>query len=70
MQGDTDDPDVPVLCDECGTRTRVPLSTVGEAVQRHNDQLHDGEDVAEIDPDVAATLLDLVAEGMGLTDGA
>lgn len=68
MAGDDDDPTVPVVCPDCGTTTRVSLSTVGEAVERHNEQLHDGEDVAGVDPDVADSLLDLVAEGMGLTD--
>lgn len=67
MADTDDDPTVPVVCEACGTRTRVPLSTVGDAVSRHNDQLHDGEDEAEIDPDVADSLLDIVAEEMGLT---
>ena len=33
-----------------------------EAVADHNDRLHDGEDVAEVDPEIADALADLVAE--------
>lgn len=64
-----DDPGVPVHCEECGTTTRIPLSEVGDAVERHNDQLHGGEEVAGIDPDLADELANLVAEDMGLLDG-
>lgn len=60
-----DDPEVPVVCPECGTTTRVPLDEVADAVERHDERLHDGEDVAEVDPDVSDRLADLVAEEMG-----
>ena len=63
-----DQPTVPVFCDDCGTTTRVPLDDVGEAIERHNDQLHDGEEVAQVDPDIADHLADLVADDMGLLD--
>ncbi|MFB6184053.1 MAG: hypothetical protein ABEI96_05815 [Haloarculaceae archaeon] len=68
MSDATDDspPDVPVVCPQCDTRTRVPLSDVADAVERHNDNLHDGDDVAEVDPDLADRLADLVAEELGL----
>jgi hypothetical protein len=62
-----DDPDVPIVCSECGTRTRIPLSKVADAVVRHNEQLHDGEAVAEVDPDLVENITDLIAEDMGLT---
>jgi hypothetical protein len=64
-----DDPEVPVHCSECGTTTQIPLSEVGDAVERHNEQLHDGEEIAEVDPELADRLADLVAEDMGLLDG-
>jgi hypothetical protein len=63
-----DEPTVPILCSECGTTTEVPLETVGDAVERHNEQLHDGEEVAQVDPDLAEELADLVAEDLGLLD--
>lgn len=69
MAGDDDAPDVPVVCPECDTTTRVPLADVADAIDRHNDQLHGGREVAEVDPAIADRLADLVAEEMGLYDG-
>ena len=69
MSSDPDeDPRVPILCPECETTSRIPLADVGEAVARHNEQLHDGRDVAHVDPDVANHLADLVADELGLLD--
>ncbi|AEH37587.1 hypothetical protein [Halopiger xanaduensis] len=65
-----DDPRVPVVCPECETTSRVPLTDLAETVERHNDQLHDGEDVAEVDPDVADHIADLIATELGLLDDA
>lgn len=59
-------PDVPIVCPECDTTARAPLSEVGAAVERHNERLHDGEDVARVDPDIADQLADVVAEELGL----
>lgn len=61
-----DEPDVPVICPACETTTRVPISRVADSVERHNEQLHEGEDIAEIDPDIAEQLQNLVAEDLGL----
>lgn len=58
--------DVPIVCSECGTTSRIPLEDVGEALERHNDRFHDGDDVAQVDPDVRERLADLVAEELGL----
>jgi hypothetical protein len=44
----------------------VPLSAVADAVERHNERLHDGESVAEVDPDLREELVDLVAEDLDL----
>ena len=63
-----DEPTVPVHCPACETSTRVPLSRVGESVDAHNDQLHDGRAVAHVDPAVRDQLADLVAEDLGLID--
>lgn len=63
---DDEDPAVPVLCTECDTRTDVPLSEVAESIERHNEQLHDGEEIAEVDPALAEQLADIVAEDLGL----
>ncbi|PSQ12484.1 hypothetical protein BRC93_01915 [Halobacteriales archaeon QS_5_70_15] len=72
--GETDDtgdaggaePEVPIHCPACETTTRVPLSEVGGTVERHNEGLHGGEDVARVDPDLADRLADIVAEELGL----
>ncbi len=63
-----DKPDVPVHCPECETTTRFPLSSVGENIEQHNDRLHDGEDVAGVDPAVADELADIVAQDLGLLE--
>lgn len=61
-------PDVPITCPECETTTRVPIEDVAAAVERHNAQLHDGEDVARVDPAIAEQLQDLVVDDLGLLD--
>ncbi|PSQ59373.1 MAG: hypothetical protein BRD23_04560 [Halobacteriales archaeon SW_9_67_25] len=61
-----DEPDVPILCSACDTETRVPLSDVAETLERHNETQHDGEECAQVDPDLADQLADLVAEDIGL----
>ena len=63
-----DEPDVPIRCEACETTTRVPLSAVADAVARHNDRLHDGEPVAEVDPALTDQLADVVAEELGLLE--
>ena len=63
---DEDVPDIPVVCQDCNTRTKVPFPEVEDAVARHNEQLHDGEAVAEVDPDVLDQLADFVTEDLGL----
>jgi len=56
--------DVPVVCPECETETRVGLDDLAATVERHNDRLHDGEEIASVDPDLADQLLDLVADDL------
>lgn len=68
MATDEETPDVPVHCPACETTTRVPLEELADAIDRHNEGVHDGEAVAEVDPDIAAQLQDLVAEDLGLLD--
>lgn len=63
--GDTE-PDVPIHCSACETTTRVPLSEVAETIDRHNERLHDGEEIAQVDPELADRLADLVAEDLDL----
>jgi hypothetical protein len=63
-----DDPTVPIVCPDCETTTRVPLPEVADAVTSHNENVHDGDDVAAVDPAVVDRLADLVAEDMGLLD--
>ncbi|RQG89886.1 hypothetical protein EA462_07690 [Natrarchaeobius halalkaliphilus] len=65
---DDGDPQVPIVCGECETGSRVPLSDLADSIERHNEQLHDGDDVAEVDPDVADRIADLIAEELGLLE--
>lgn len=61
-----DAPTVPVVCEECETTTRVPLDEVGDALDRHNENRHDGERVAEVEPAVRERIADLAAADLGL----
>ncbi|SFS96229.1 hypothetical protein [Halostagnicola kamekurae] len=61
-------PRVPIVCDQCETTARVPLSELAETLAGHNDRLHDGRQRAVVDPDVADSLADLVADDMGLLE--
>lgn len=63
-----DDPTVPVVCSECGTETSMAIEAVADAVERHNDRLHGGDQVAQVDPAIAEQVTDLVAEDLGLLD--
>jgi hypothetical protein len=64
----TDEPHVPIVCPECDTETEVSLDSVADAVESHNDRLHDGADAAGVDPDLREQLADVVAEDLGLLD--
>ena len=66
MPGGEKVPDIPVVCPDCDSRTKVPFPDVEDAVARHNEQLHDGEAVAAVAPDVLEELADFVAEDLGL----
>ncbi|MCU4718578.1 MULTISPECIES: hypothetical protein [Halapricum] len=63
-----DDPTVPIICEECGTETRVPLDGLAETLERHNENRHDGEQIAQVDPDIADRIADLVADDLGLLE--
>lgn len=65
---ESDDPGVPIVCSECETTSRVPLDAVADAIERHNKQLHDGDDIAKVDPDIADQIADLVATDLGLLE--
>ena len=49
-------------------RSQVPFDDLEAAVARHNEQLHDGEAVAEVDPEVLDALTDRLGRDMGLFD--
>lgn len=59
-------PEVPVVCPACETTSRVPLPEVADTIERHNERLHGGEPIAEVDPDLADQLADIVAQELGL----
>ncbi|MEF8801806.1 MAG: hypothetical protein V5A38_13205 [Halolamina sp.] len=65
MSGD-EGPDVPIHCPVCETTTRVPLEELQERIDRHNESVHDGEEQARVDPELAAAFQDLVVEDLGL----
>jgi hypothetical protein len=68
MSTSEDAPEVPIVCPECGTTSRIPVDDLPESLDRHNEQLHGGEEIARIDPDIADQLQDIVAEDLGLLD--
>lgn len=65
MAQQDDTPEVPVVCPACETTTQVPLADLADRLDQHNEQLHDGDQIAEVDPAVAEELTDLVAEDLG-----
>jgi hypothetical protein len=67
----SDDEDVtmvPIECRACDTETEVPLGELPETLARHNEQRHDGESIARVDPDLAERIADLAASELGLLD--
>jgi hypothetical protein len=63
-----DTPDVPIQCPECETTSRVPLGDLADRLETHNANVHDGEEIARVDPEVTDHLADLVATELGLLD--
>ena len=59
-----DQPDVPIVCPDCETETRIPLDDLADTLAGHNERLHDGEEVATVDPELTDQLLDLVADDL------
>jgi len=64
-----EDPTVPIICEACGTETRVPLESLADTLERHNENRHDGEEMAQVDPEIADRIADLVADDLGLLEG-
>lgn len=58
--------EIPIVCTECGTETRIPLADVASTLDKHNEQHHDGEEIAQVDPAVADELADMIAEDLNL----
>lgn len=59
-----DDVSVPVVCEDCDTTTRVPLPDVQAVIDRHNDTVHGGDAVAQIDPVLRSEIADLAADDL------
>ncbi|MXR50398.1 hypothetical protein GRX03_02090 [Halovenus sp. WSH3] len=68
MSTSDDTPTVPIICPECETTTRIPVDDVADSLERHNEQLHDGDEIAHIDPDIAEEIQNIVAEDLGLLE--
>jgi hypothetical protein len=58
MTTEDDLPEIPVIAFE----------EVEESVRSHNEQFHDGESVAQVDPEVLDHLVDRLADDLGLLD--
>jgi len=65
---DDNEPEVPIICEACGTETTVPLSELETQLTRHNETRHDGEEHARVDPALKSQLQDLVAKDLGLLE--
>lgn len=65
---DDDGPQVPIHCPDCETTTRVPLADLESRIEQHNDAVHDGEEVAGVDPGIAEQFQNIVLEESGLLD--
>lgn len=63
-----EDPTVPIICAACGTETRVSLEGLADTLERHNENRHDGEQIAQVDPEIADRIADLVADDLGLLE--
>lgn len=61
-----DDVTVPVVCPACDTETEVALSQLETTIARHNDNRHDGEAIAEVDPAIKDHIAELVADDLEL----
>ncbi|MFB6194215.1 MAG: hypothetical protein ABEI75_04045 [Halobaculum sp.] len=61
---------VPIVCPACETETEVALDGLAETLDRHNEQFHDGQEEARVDPELSDHLADLVVEDMGLLGDA
>lgn len=68
MTDGSEQPTIPIICPDCETRTQIPFPDVEDTVSRHNEQLHDGESIASVDPDVFDHLADRVAADLGLLE--
>lgn len=70
MTSDSDEdlPEIPIVCSVCETRSYVSFPEVEETVARHNENLHDGEAIAKVDPDVMDELADRLARDIGLLE--
>lgn len=65
---DDDGPQVPIHCPECETTTRVPLADLQDRIESHNEAVHDGDDVAQVDPGVAEQFQNIVLEESGILE--
>lgn len=60
------DLEVPIICEACGTTSRVDVEAARSAIERHNEHQHDGDAIATIDPAIKDELASLVARDLEL----
>ena len=68
MADASDPPEIPITCPECDTRGHVPFPEVEMTLEEHNERLHDGEQIAAVDPAVFDHLADQLATDLGLLE--
>jgi len=68
MPDETESPTVPIVCRECETRARIPVEAVADAVERHNRTVHDGDEVAAVDPAIREHIAEAAARDLGLLE--
>ncbi|MCL9817836.1 hypothetical protein [Natronocalculus amylovorans] len=61
-----DEPSVPIVCEECGTNARIPLSELADKLASHNDRVHDGEQIAVVEPAIVEHIADMAADDLGI----
>lgn len=59
---------VTIICPECETSARVPVSEAPQKMKRHNENLHDGREVVE-SPSLIERMKEQAEKVLGGDDG-
>lgn len=61
-------PKVPIVCPECETSSRIPLSDVADTLEQHNDEVHAGKEFAKVEPAVMNHVQDIIIDDLDLRE--